>query len=141
MAHPSPFASLEAAFRLLSKQTCPLAIDGRQLGHGAPARQIPASKLRSLALHPAATPNLQDAVLDAVITRLQHDQATWIVVLGGILLPSMRCLAERISIGADGQMSMLEIEAELLWRLAAATRRPPAAIRRFAIHLLTDAWT
>jgi len=38
-------------------------------------------------------------------------------------------------------MSMLEIEAELLWRLAAATRRPPATIRRFAIHLLTRAWT
>jgi hypothetical protein len=141
MAHPSPFASLEAAFRLLSRQSCPLAIDGRQLGHGAPARQIPASELRSIALHPAASRDLQGTVLDAVIAGLQQEPATWTVVLGGILLPSMRCLAERISIGADGQMSMLEIEAELLRRFAAVTRRPPAAIRRFVMQLLTDART
>ena len=140
MAQPSPFAALETTFRLLSEQPYPVAVDGRQLGHGAPARQIPLSELRSIALHPAASPDLQGRVLDVVIAGLQQERATWIVVLGGILLPSMRCLAERIAV-AKGEVSMLGIEAELLWRFAAATRRPPAAPRRFAMHLLTRAWT
>jgi hypothetical protein len=142
MAQSSPFAALEATFRLLSEQPCPVAVDGRQLGHGAPARQIPISELRSIALHPATSRDLQGTVLDAVIAGLhQEEPATWIVVLGGILLPSMRRLAERTAVGS-GQMSMLQIEAELLWRLVAVvTRRPPAATRRFAMHLLTGAWT
>jgi hypothetical protein len=140
MVQPSPFAALETSFRLLSQHPYPVAVDGRQLGHGAPARQIPISELRSIALHPATSPDLQDTVLDTVIAGLQQEPATWIVVLGGILLPSMRCLAERTAI-ASGEMSMRGIEAELLWRLAAATHRPPTATRRFAMHLLTGAWT
>jgi hypothetical protein len=140
MAKTSPFAALETTFRLLSQRPYVVAVDGRQLGHGAPARQIPIGELRSIALHPAASHDLQSTVVDAVIARMQHDPATWTVVLGGILLPSMRRLAERIA-AANGQTSMLGIEAEVLWRLVAATHRPPATTRQFAIHLLTRAWT
>jgi hypothetical protein len=141
MPRSSPFAALEAAFRLLSEEPRPVAIDGRQLGHGAPARQIPVGELRTITLHPAASRDLQSRVLDAVITCLQQDQATWTVVLGGILLPSMRQVAERTASCTSGQMSRLGIEAELLWRFAGARRGSPAAMRRFAIHLLTRAWT
>lgn len=141
MRRSSPFAALELAFRLLSEEPCPVAIDGRQLGHGAPARQIPIGELRTITLHPAASRDLQSRVLDAMISRLQQDQATWTVVLGGIPLPSRRCLAERTASSTGGQMSTLGIEAELLWRLAGATRGSPAATRRFAMHLLRRVWT
>src|SRR6266511_1310176 len=114
MTRPSPFAALETTFRLLSQPPHPVAINGRQLGHGAPARPIPISELRAIALHPSATHDLQSAVLS------------------GILLPGMRCLAERLTVGG-GEGSRLRVEAELLWRLAAATRRPSAATRQFAM--------
>jgi len=140
MTRPSPFAVLETTFRLLSQPPHPVAINGRQLGHGAPARPIPISELRAIALHPAATHDLQSAILEVVIAGLPQDPATWSVVLGGILLPGMRCLAERLTVGG-GEGSRLRVEAELLWRLAAATRRPSAATRQFAMCLLTRAWT
>lgn len=137
---PSPFAPLETTFRLLSQQPCPVAVDGRQLGHGAPARPIPIGELRSIALHPAASHQLRDSVLDVVIASLQQpDRATWVVVLGGILLPAMRRLAHQITVASDGESGTVDVEAELLWRLVAATRRPPAATRRFAMHLLAAA--
>jgi hypothetical protein len=139
MPHPSPFAALETSFRLLSRPPHPITVDGRQVGHGAPARPIPIDELPAIALHPAATHDLQSAILNVVIAGLRQDPATWAVVLGGILLPSMRCLAERLD--ADSAVgSSLRLEAELLWRLAAATRRPPADTHRFAMCLLTCAW-
>jgi hypothetical protein len=140
MTRPSPFAALETTFRLLSQPPYPVAINGRRLGSGAPDRPIPIGELRAIVLHPAASDDLRSSVLDEVIAGLPQDPATWIVVLGGILLPSMRCLAERLA--ADGYRgSRLRVEAELLWRLAAATRRPPAATHQFAMCLLTRAWT
>jgi hypothetical protein len=140
MTRPSPFAALETTFRLLSQPPRPVAINGRRLGHGVPDRPIPISELRAIALHPAATHDLQSAILEVIIDGLPQDPATWIVVLGGILLPGMRCLAERLAVDG-GEGSRLRVEAELLWRLAAATRRPPAATRRFAMCLLARAWT
>jgi hypothetical protein len=141
MARPSPFAELEITFRLLSQQPCPVAVDGRQLGPGAPGRPIPISELPSIALHPAASHQLRDSVLDMVIAGLQQpDRATWVVVLGAILLPSMRRLAESIAANV-GETSTVDVEAELLWRLVAATRRSHAATRQFAMHLLAAEWT
>jgi hypothetical protein len=140
MAHPSPFAALEAAFRLLSQPPHPVVINGRRLGHGAPNRPIPISELRTIALHPAATDDLQNAILEEVIAGLPQDPATWTVVLGGILLPAMQCLAGWLTVDG-GERGRLRVESELLWRLAAATRQPPAITRRFAWCLLTRAWT
>jgi hypothetical protein len=44
----SPFDTLEAGFRLLTSEPAALALDGRQVGHGAPARRIPLGELRNL---------------------------------------------------------------------------------------------
>jgi hypothetical protein len=140
MTRPSPFAALETTFRLLSQSPDPVAINGGRLGHGAPDRPIPISELRAIALHPAATDDLQGAILEVVISSLPLDPATWTVVLGGILLPAMQCLAGRLTVDA-GERGKLRVEAELLWRLAAATRQPPAVTRQFARSLLARART
>jgi hypothetical protein len=140
MAKTSPFAALETTFRLLSQPPHPVAINGGRLGRGALDRPIPISELRAIALHPAATDDLQTAILEVVIAGLPQDPATWTVVLGGILLPAMRRLAERLTVDG-GEGSRLRVEAELLWRLAAATRQPPALTHRFAMSLLARAWT
>jgi hypothetical protein len=36
----SPFDTLETCFRLLTEGPAPLALDGRHVGHGLPARSI-----------------------------------------------------------------------------------------------------
>ena len=59
----SPFDTLEACFRLLTSEPAALALNGRQVGHGAPARRIPLGELRNLLQHPAATDDLQRAAL------------------------------------------------------------------------------
>jgi hypothetical protein len=43
MVQPSLFAALETSFRLLSQHPYPVAVDGRQLGHGPPGRSRSAS--------------------------------------------------------------------------------------------------
>jgi hypothetical protein len=140
MTRPSPFAALETTFRLLSQPPHPVTINGRRLGRGAPDRPILISELRAIALHPAATDDLQSAILGEVIAGLPQHPATWTVVLGGILLPAMQRLAERLTVDG-GEGSRLGVEAELLWRLAAATRQPPPVTRRFAVCLLARSWT
>ncbi len=57
----SPFDTLETCFRLLSTGPACLALDGRRLGHGLPARRIPLGELRVLLQHPAATSELRRA--------------------------------------------------------------------------------
>jgi hypothetical protein len=73
MAGSSPFTILEDSFRLLDAGPCPLALDGRQLGAGLPARQIPISELWSFAMSPTAPHQLQERIIGAVIERLQQE--------------------------------------------------------------------
>jgi hypothetical protein len=73
--------------RLLDAGPCPLALDGRQLGAGLPARQIPISELWSFAMSPTAPHQLQERIIGAVIERLQQEPIPWVIVLGGFLLP------------------------------------------------------
>lgn len=134
MTGPSPFAVLEDAFRLLGTQPHPLSLDSRQLGYQLPHRQIPIVELRSILTRPTTTSDLQDDVIELVLDRMQDQRATWIVVLGGLLLPGLRRLRDQL-ITSDQRLPS-DIEAELLTRLLAATRRPPRDARRFAMHLL-----
>ncbi len=49
----SCFATLQTSFHLLSTGPGLLAVDGRQLAHGLPARLIPLNELAVLLLHPS----------------------------------------------------------------------------------------
>jgi hypothetical protein len=138
MARPSPFAVLEQSFALLGTDPHPLAVDGRQLGHGAPARQLPIGDLRSILVDPAAAADLHARIIAVVVGQLQQDRDPWVVVLGGLLLPAMRRLADQ-AVPCTGRAAALHVEAELLSRLLGATRRPPHDTRRFAMHLLQQA--
>ncbi len=134
MTGPSPFTVLEDAFRLLGAQPCPLAMDGRQLGHGLPCRQIPIVELRSILTAPTASSDLQHHLIGAVLCRMHQHPATWVVVLGGLLLPGLRCVADQMT--ALDQRPASEVETELLWRLLTATRRSSRHAHRFAVSLL-----
>jgi hypothetical protein len=49
-SRPSPFDALETSFQLLTTGPEPLAIDGRRLGHGLPARPISVRRLAGVLL-------------------------------------------------------------------------------------------
>jgi len=140
MTGPSPFTALEETFRLLGAEPHPLTIDGRRLGRGLPCRQIPILELRWILTRPSAASDLQGQVIEAVLGGMRQQPATWVVVLGGLLLPALRCLAQQIAVSRDAGLA-IDVEAELLSRLLTATRRPPCDTHRFAMHLLQLAQT
>jgi hypothetical protein len=136
MAGLSPFTTLEQTFGLLGAEPHPLAVDGRRLGPGLPARPIPLGELRSIVSHPTTSYDLQIRVLEAVIDNLRQEQAVWVVALGGLLLPGMRRLASHMTPSPRRAPASHQVEAELLSRLLFAARRQPRDTRRFALYLL-----
>lgn len=135
MTGSSPFNVLEMTFEMLSAEPRPLTIDGRRLGLGLPARQIPINELRSIVVHPTASHDLQSSIVDAVIGRLEQQRDPWVVVLGGLLLPGMRRLAEQLLVSGE-RTPRFHVEAELLSGLLLAIRCPPNDTHRYAMHLL-----
>jgi hypothetical protein len=84
-----PLEVLDLSFRLLVCEPAPLALDGRAVGHGLPARMIPLDVLRSLLLHPSMGFDARDAALTWLIQRAQAEGGAWLVGLVGVLLPGI----------------------------------------------------
>lgn len=133
-AHPSPFSTLETCFRLLTNGPAPLALDGRKLGHGAPARRIPLDELRTLLQHPAATENLRRAAIQELFSLATHDRGSWTIGLAGVLLPALRTSAGSAP-PARHRLSN-HLEADLLEQLHAAMQQPLVEAVDFAIAVL-----
>ncbi len=64
-----PFDRVETSFRLLTTGPRPLALDGRQVGHGLPARPIPLDELRARLLHPSTSFAARDAAMAVLLAR------------------------------------------------------------------------
>jgi hypothetical protein len=84
-----PLDVLDRSFRLLVCDPAPLALDGRAVGHGLPARPIPLDQLRSLLLHPSVGFDARDAALTWLVQRAQAEGGAWLVGLAGVLLPGI----------------------------------------------------
>ena len=134
MTTPSPFAALETTFRLLGAEPFPVAVDGQQLGYGLPCRQIPVTELRCLLTQPSASDQLHDRVIEAVLERIPQQRATRVAVLGGLVLPGLRCQAGYLA--ASKHEPGFAVEAALLWQLAGALRRGPRDVHHLARELL-----
>jgi hypothetical protein len=90
MTRPPPFTVLEETFRLQSAEPHPLVVDGRQLGHGVPRRQVPIVDLRWIVTRPTASSDLHDRVIKVVPGRIRQHRAAWVAVLGGLVLRGPR---------------------------------------------------
>jgi hypothetical protein len=84
-----PLDVLDRSFRLLVCHPAPLALDGRAVGHGLPARLIPLDVLRGLLLHPSVGFAARDGALTWLVQRAQADGGVWLVGLAGVLLPGI----------------------------------------------------
>jgi hypothetical protein len=107
-----PFDTLETCFRLLTSGPAPLALNGRHVSHGLPARPIPLGELRVLLQHPAATNDLQRAALEELVHLATQQRGKWMVALAGVLLPGLRQIAA--SVASVDHQAAGHVEADLL---------------------------
>ncbi len=101
------------SFHLLTSGPAPLALDGRRLGHGLPARPIPLDELAALLLHPSVPATTQQAVLDELVSRAMKQGGTWLIGLAGL----------RRARRPDRSPARCRGEADLLARLCHALGR------------------
>jgi hypothetical protein len=87
---PFPFDTLEAAFTALVSGPARLALDGRQVGHGLPARLLALDELRRLLLDPSVGFAARDAALAVLVDRAKTHGGAATVGLAGVLLPGLR---------------------------------------------------
>lgn len=130
----SPFDTLETCFRLLICGPVPLARDGRKVGHGVPDRPIPLGELRVLLQHPAATNDLQRAVLEELVHLATRQRGKWMVALAGILLSGLRQIAA--SVTAVDHRAAGHVEADLLKLVRDAIGQQASGVEQFAINVL-----
>jgi hypothetical protein len=131
---PSPFDTLETCFRLLSTGPACHAVDGRQLGHGLPARRISLVELRALLQHPAATSDLQHAVLQELVRLATEQRGRWMVGVAGVLLPGLRRIAA--SVGSVDRQAAGQVEADLLELIRDAIDHRPSGAAQLAVGVL-----
>jgi hypothetical protein len=132
-----PFDALETCFRLLTDGPAPLALDGRHVGHGLPARQVPLGELRSLLQHPAATSDLHWAVLQELVHLASHDRDKWTLGLAGVLLPGFRRIAA--SVASVDRRAAADVQADMLERFRNAVRQPEPGVVEFGVAVLRSA--
>lgn len=81
---PSPFDTLETAFRLLA--ACPQP--GRTIGLRTDA--VGLVRLRAILFHPASSPAMQRLALVALVEQARRHRGAWVVGLAGVLLAGLR---------------------------------------------------
>jgi hypothetical protein len=129
-----PFQVLDRSFRLLVCEPAPLALDGRPVGHGLPARLIPLDELRGLLLHPSVDFDARDAALTWLVSRAQADGERWLIGLAGVLLPGV---GRRVYPLCRAYPRLAhDLEAEALTGLVQAIRAWPCGRDRVATRLV-----
>jgi hypothetical protein len=130
----SPFDTLETCFRLLSTGPACLALDGRRLGHGLPARRIPRGELRVLLQHPAATSELRRAALQELVHLATQQRGGWTVGVAGVLLPGLRRIVA--SVACFNRRAAGHVEADLLELVRDAIGQQAPGAAQLALDLL-----
>ncbi len=134
---PFPFDTLEAAFTALTRGPAPLALDGRQVGHGLPARLLALDELRRLLLDPSMGFAARDAALAVLVERAKTHGGQATIGLAGVLLPGLRRATAPLTLANPQRIWDLQAEA-LAGLLEAITAFPTPArqVDRVAARLV-----
>jgi hypothetical protein len=133
---PSPFVILERSFALLTTGPSPLALDGRAVGHGLPARPIPLDELRAVLLDRSMPHATRDAALTVLVRQAQARRGSALVGLAAVLLPGLREAAAPLLDACPERRH--DVEAELLAGLMEAVAACAPERGRVAARLI---WT
>ncbi len=125
---PFPFDTLEAAFQTLVSGPAPLALDGRAIGRGLPARLLALDELRGLLLDPSVGFATRDAALAVLVDRAKTHGGAATVGLAGVLLPGLRRATAPLAQPAPQRTG--DIQAEVLAGLLEAIIAFPSPARR-----------
>lgn len=109
---------IEYRFQLLALGPKPLAVDGRQLGHGLPRRLIALPELSAVLMHPSCGFAARDEVWRLLVGQARTggtDGARWKVGAVGVALPGLRRAARRLSCSSGG-----DVQATLVAEFVAA---------------------
>lgn len=112
----------DTTFRLLTTGPHPLAVDGRELGHGLPAREIDLTELREMLLSKSATDALKDAVWAELVTRARSGDPAWTIGCVGVAMPGLKAVAGR-AIQASPVRYIDDIVSEMLAEFVAQLAR------------------
>ena len=123
----------ERSFLLLTTGPSPLAIDGRTIGNGLPARPVDLRELRTLLLERAASDDLKDAAWRELLRRARTGDPAWIVGCVGVAMPGLKSTAGRVIRSSPSRL-IDDIISELLTEFVAQlaridTERPHIAAR------------
>lgn len=112
----------ERSFQLLITGPHPLAVDGRAVGHGLPARSVDLGELRALLLSPTASDELKDAVWRVLVVRARLGDPVWVVGCVGVAMPGLKnTAAQVIRMSPHGLID--DIVSELLTEFVAQLAR------------------
>ena len=130
---PSPFDTLERAFRLLSTGPAPLALPAPALGRRADA-PLPLDQLRAVLLHPSTPHAARDQALSALLGRAQAEGGRWTVGLAGVLVFGLRAAVAPLCAVCPGRRD--DVEAEALAGLVEAIAATSPSRRGLAARLI-----
>lgn len=128
-------SAAEASFHLLTTGPHPLAIDGRAIGHGLPARLVDLAELRRLLLGPAATDALKDVAWAELVRRAHTGDPAWVIGCVGVAMPGLKNVAARVIRTSPAHLAD-DIVSELLTEFVTQLRRIDARSQRIATRLL-----
>jgi predicted DNA-binding protein (UPF0251 family) len=120
---------IEYRFRLLAEGPDPLAVDGRQLGHGLPRRLIALPELSAILMHPSCGFTARDAVWRLLVSRSRTGDANWTVGAVGVALPGLRRAAHRLSCNSTGDVQATLV-TEFVAALATVNLERPGVVSR-----------
>jgi len=123
-----PFDTLEATFTALTRGPAPLALDGRQVGHGLPARLLGLDELRRLLLDPSLGFAARDAALATLVDRAKTEGGAATIALAGVLLPGLRRATAPLT--PANPQRIWDLQAEALAGLLEAIATFPAPARQ-----------
>jgi hypothetical protein len=134
---PFPFDTLEATFTALTRGPAPLSLDGRQVGHGLPARLLVLDELRRLLLDPSMGFAARDAALATLVDHAKTDGSQATIALAGVLLPGLRRATAPLTLANPRRIWDLQAEALAGLLEAIATFPTPARqVDRVAARLV-----
>jgi hypothetical protein len=134
---PFPFDTLEATFTALTRGPAPMALDGRQVGHGLPARPLGLDELRGVLLDPSLGFAARDAALAVLVERAKSYGGQATIGLAGVLLPGLRRAIAPLTLANPPRIWDLQAEALAgLLEAIASFPTPARQVDRVAARLV-----
>lgn len=133
----SSLVQADRTFRALAKDNDKLAIDGRLLGHGLPARMINLLELKKLLLKASTSFEARDVVWRHLVRQARTGDPAWILAAVGVAIPALTRRAADLAAGYG--RSTVDIDSELLVGFLDALRRIDIDAPRVITRLISPA--